>query len=193
MGDPLEALYETLDSIQDAIRNKQLKELREKVRQDCVAHGLRSIADELDSVDWSDFKREVSGIIDKIVETNDPKIKALYYEYDPDNEWSGYVFACLDYNKPDYEKDFDNEDSEDWDDLDDSDDWACDWEDSYEVNVPEYPKLALDFSLEDMDALPPFLYAIVVLTDVMVEIVASRRTSIPICLGFHDQETITRL
>lgn len=179
--DPLDVLYDTLDVIQKAVRSKKLQSLQAKLYKKCVSHHWQTEADEIAAVDWSDFKRETLGVIDGIFERKDPEIKAVYFEYFPDNFWEGWkseIAACTNYSDSTPEGE---------------DRWIGDRKETCPVNFPLFPEIKIDSSLSDLESVYPFLYAISVLTGVMLEIADERRATIPICLGFHNQSELTRL
>lgn len=171
-------LYNTLNEMQKAITDGSFVSLQNKLYENCIAQGEATLAEQIHNVDWEDFGQTFSQTIEKILSMKNSEIKAIYYEYDTENNWCGALYACLSYNQL----------------SEDDDDWACDWKEYFDLpDVPVYPQLKMDLSLQNKKSLSVFLYAISILTGVCAKIVHQLHSPIPICIGFHDQSTITRL
>lgn len=119
------------------------------------------------------------GLTKSIKLAHDYSAKAIYYEYDLDNEWSSHFFICTNYHPL----------------LEQDDDWACDWVE--ELKGPDIVEFAHIYSENGFDktekAVGITLY--LVARTVVVFAKASRKvkSKIPICIAFHDQDPIMRI
>ncbi len=173
----LTILYQGIDKIQQAIGKPELQLLRNEFYNHCDQNN-KVVADKIGSISWNSYQQEMTKQLTTVLNSKSRRsIKAVYYEYDPDNNWEGAIFACLSYNNDAYE----------------DDDWACDWKKSIQApNIPGYTSLGIDVSLKTEQSAWIFLYAVLVLTETYSDIVHSLRANLPFCIGFHDQNPITR-
>lgn len=104
--------------------------------------------------------------------------KAIYFEYDLDNEWDSQFYICDDYM-------FLEEDDEDW---------ASDWTD--EIEGPSLGELADIYGENGFDsdkrAVGITLYLIARTVCSFISACSGVQSNIPICIGFHDQDPIIR-
>jgi hypothetical protein len=71
-------------------------------------------------INLSDYQNKLSkGLVSAVRKAKRTEAKAIYFEYDLDNDWASNFFICPDYKTPDAE----------------DDDWASDWID--EVKGPD--------------------------------------------------------
>lgn len=171
----LTILYQGIDYIQQAICMNRLNSLQNVFYNNCDKNN-KDVADRIRAISWNYYKIEMKQQLESILYSNNQDIKAIYYEYDPDNNWEGTIFACHSYN-----------------DLNEDDDWACDWTHSLQSPViPDYTNLDIDLSLKTEQSAWILLYAILVLTMTYTDIVFQLHSNLPFCIGFHDQSPITR-
>jgi len=174
--DALTVLYQGMDRIQQAIDKHQLNRIQNDFYGHCVKQN-KITANKIREISWTCYKKEMDHQLRMLLSSKNEDVKAVYYEYDPDNSWTGAIFACRSYNQLNKE----------------DDDWACDWNDSYSAPIiPDYDNLNIDVSLKDEQSAWIFLYAILVLTETYIDIVNPLCSNLPFCIGFHDQTPITR-
>ena len=107
--------------------------------------------------------------------------KAIYYEYDLDNDWKTAFFVCPEYY-PINEK---------------NDDWACHWlSDHIAPGIHDfgkiYAKLGGFCNSDENTAVT--LYMIARTTSILNSIIQRKPPqNINICIGFHDQDPIHRI
>jgi hypothetical protein len=109
------------------------------------------------------------------------QVRAMYWEFDPDNGWSSAFFSCLAYS-PERRAD---------------DDWASDFDDSRVLPGPDQPALAAQFA-SSWDATPEIAsrnaYLIARTIAAFGRAAASAWDApIPLCAGYHDQDRVFRV
>ena len=189
--DRLGQLYENLKVAQDFVWKRKLEDAERHFYAYCVKLAGATTAAAIMNVDFSEFRSKIREGVDKIIKEYTPQkavdtrpVKAIYYEYDPDNEYDGSFFACLDYAP------VDNGDDE----------WACDWEDNFDgPAIPEYEDMKIDglgihycFLKNDV-SLGKYSYAVVRIYLEFAKACFETHCPIPICIGFHDQSDISRV
>lgn len=187
----LDQLYENLKVAQDFVWKREIENADRHFYDYCANFAGATVADTIKAVDFSTFHSGIRESIDKIVSEYIPQrlnmerpVKAIYYEYDPNNWWGGHFFACLDYVPVNFG----------------DDEWACDWEEYFEgPTVPEYNDMIIDdlhiisWFLESDQSLGKFSYAVVRIYLEFARACFRTVCPVPICIGFHDQSDISRV
>ncbi len=191
--DSLDLLYEVLGQIQNGIFSGTLDNVCTSLYEQHLDSStrLKEMFDRIRRIDWQQFNEECVNLIieryDTLEKTKEHRpVKAIYYEYDLDNGWSGAFFFCNDYNP------IRNVDDDGFID----DDWACDYCDDFDA--PELPYLPSSGIFYDEEGSNDALhYAIAELTRNFVAVndyLHKVRPEIPnLFIAFHDQTPITRL
>lgn len=164
----LELFDQTIAEIQTALENGTLEATQNRLYESCVKIGKTEVADAIRRVRWDEFEEAFFQTLGKVLASRDPKIKAVYYEYDDLNEWCGALFPCYCYSPA----------------SKDDCDWYCEWEDSFDVpNIFEFERLGLGVSWSDSRVTTVFLYAISLLTEVCARAAKRVGSSTPVCMG----------
>ncbi len=134
-------------------------------------------------IDTSEYQRRLSaGLSPTITKAKNHEAKAVYFEYDLDNNWAGHFFICQDYNPiSEYEPG--------------DDDWACEWIEHFDAGdfVPFGELYVPGFDVTEVaTGVNSFLIA---------RTVAAfgrscddfRSEAFAICMAFHDQDPIVRV
>ena len=182
----LDRLYDTVDDIQSLIFEKKTQEIETKYNAFCQSLAGQEITDRIAAVDLSSFRKQVDltlkerifGIISQKRDSDTP-IKAVYFEYDPNNDWECFFFLCTNYLRA----------------IENDDDWACDW--ITEIECPNIAGFAeLEFNKDPFDSefcLGKLAYAQARLMLNFAEVCFQFTSQVPICIAFHDQSGITRI
>ena len=133
------------------------------------------------SIDFSQYQKSLCKSFTTAIErANAFPAKAVYFEYDLDNDWQSSFFICQHYN-PGAAGD---------------DDWASDWVD--QVNGPDFPELSEIYSEHHFDKTDTakgstlFLVARTVATFGRC-IKMYEGNKLALCIAFHDQDPIMRI
>ena len=183
MSDALVILYKTIENVQVHIKNNTLDSYCDKLFGECCIDSKHSeIANRIKNADWETFRRNCVALLLKTWSALDESTtKAVYYEYDLDNEWCGDFFFCKKYN-PIEARD---------------DDWACEYADCCSAPaIPVIPELCLDFEASREELLL-VCYGVAMIGKQMLLIASELLKENPkfprLCFAFHDQDPITRV
>jgi hypothetical protein len=180
--------YKNLNDIQNLLYVKEFDKIEEKYLSLCSELAGIETAKAIASVDISCYQEKLAFQLENIVNEylvnqtdsdNSDIIKAVYFEYDPDNDWSSSFFLCLDYLPLDEE----------------DDDWACDWEVCLDgPNIPDFTNLNIEeHFLRTKKSLGKVTYAHARVIAAFARACNQVSCPIPICIGYHDQSTVTRI
>ncbi|MDQ0418685.1 hypothetical protein J2Z48_002888 [Croceifilum oryzae] len=146
----------------------------------CVDFASKEDAERIKAMNLETYKGELeTSLLQAMKLSKKKQARAIYYEYDLDNNWDSHFFLCSDY-RPLAEQD---------------DDWACDWEDV--VKGPYLPEFARIYSENGFDssrkAIGITLYLIARTVCAFASVCYGTDRSVPLCIGFHDQDPIVRI
>jgi hypothetical protein len=132
------------------------------------------------AIDLVPYREEIRSHLEQIAQHPEASVKAVYWEFDPDNGWSSAFFACSSYRP----------------ESDDDDGWAADFDDAATVTGPSMPELA-DLRASTWTKTPAdaarnaFLVA---RTVAAIGWAASEWSSrVPLTAGYHDQSRVFRV
>ena len=176
------SLYEEMDN--DA-RSGRWEEIEDKWYQKCAQLSGKEVADRIASVDMTEYGSKLEEQMRKaLLVASKESAKAVYFEYDIDNDWDGEFFICTAYS-PFVGRSEDALEAEDW---------CCDWDTA--VGGPAMPiftqiyKKHGAFFKKGEDAT---YYMIMRTAYAFAKCVEKMpQTEFPICLGFHDQDFVWR-
>lgn len=173
-------IYYYLEKIQLDIFSMTIGEMEKKYfvlcREECGEEHAAAIKE----VDLKGYISKLESSLLKMLHNNNiNSFKALYFEYDLDDNWDSCLYACDHYLKL----------------VEEDEDWASEW--VYEVSGPSqtlfsdlYAKYGFDSSEEAMFST---LYLIARTICAYKAAVTKFNLSLPICIAFHDQDPIMRL
>jgi len=134
-----------------------------------------------EAVDFSQYEAGLRKPLGQaLTRAGEPGVKAIYFEYDLDNNWKSAFYLCLSYFSEDQQ---DN-------------DWAADWE--QRIPGPDLPAASTvyrEHGFAKTDTAKGITLYLVARTVASFGRVVSqaRRIGKPICIGFHDQDPIMRM
>jgi uncharacterized protein YndB with AHSA1/START domain len=172
-------LYEFFLDLQD----KSFNEIENKYYKICAKLAGAGRANKIKQIDVSDYINEMkSGLTQAILTANSERdAKAIYFEYDLDNQWEGTFFICNEYNPAE----------------DEDEDWACDCE--IDIDGPNFLPFSelyeVDGFDEDDSAMGSNMYLVArtVLAFAQAYNELSEKSTVPVCIAFHDQDPIYRI
>lgn len=173
-------LFSILEEGESFIRKQDWQGLEILGFESCSRLSGSMIAEEIQSVDLSYYQASLhDGISLALHRATTETAKAIYFEYDLDNHWQSAFFICTTYHPRSFE----------------DDDWACEYSSYFQsVGQPEFGRLYQPgFSTSE--------FTVGVNTFLILRTIAAfgraytegSITTIPICMGFHDQSNVTRI
>ncbi|MGG1607626.1 hypothetical protein [Bacillus wiedmannii] len=172
-------MFQYLEEMQEDIFSLSVEEIEMKHFEICCMLASTEYAERIKAIDLESYKEIIRVGLDAAVEmaTNE-EAKAIYFEYDLDNEWDSHFYICEEYVQLEEE----------------DDDWASEW--TYDVEGPKSIELADVYAENGFDtneeAIGITLYLIVRTLCSFISACSDVQSSIPICIGFHDQDPIMR-
>ncbi|MCP1164515.1 MULTISPECIES: hypothetical protein [Bacillus] len=172
-------MFQYLEEMQEDIFSLSVERIELKYFEICSMLASAKYAERIKAIDLELYKESIRLGLDAAVEmaTNE-EAKAIYFEYDLDNEWNSQFYICEEY-APLEEED---------------DDWASEW--TYDVEGPKFIELADVYVENGFDtnekAIGITLYLIARTVCSFISACNGVQSRIPICIGFHDQDPIIR-
>jgi hypothetical protein len=125
--------------------------------------------------------RLFSAYCEALKEARRTAAKAVYFEYDLDNDWHAWFFVCPEYRRLEEQ----------------DDDWACSWASDHQA--PSNPEFAEIYGATEKfcetDRATAITLALIARTIIALNSVVERERpgEIVVCIGFHDQDPVHRL
>lgn len=173
--------YEHIAQMKSDIARRDWDALERSYRQICVELAGEGQASKIASLDFSSYQDDLSrAFAEAIRQAKELNAKAVYFEYDLDNDWQANFFLCGEYNQ---------------EDLGD-DDWACDW--LAVVKAPAFAAASAVYSENHFDrtatARGSTLYLIArTIASLGRCFDGDPSGNLAVCVAFHDQDPIMRL
>jgi hypothetical protein len=173
--------YSYLSDIKNIILKDNLTDLETSFFDIASQLADKETAVMISQIDLTAYSQQLAEAYEKANRlTNTKKSKAIYFEFDMDDNWQGVFFLCSRY-KPEKEG---------------NDDWACEWE--HKVAGPGNSDFAKFFQNNGFDETPKAIgitsYLIARTVTVFWGIVKSRKMpSVSVCIGYHDQNIVFRI
>lgn len=173
-------IFDYLEGMQIALTDGNLFDLEQKYLALCSDIAGESEAKRIQSINLDGYKDSLTEGISRSLElARHRSSKAVYFEYDMDNDWISNFFICDEYAA-----------------LGEQDeDWASEW--SEEVTGPELLEFADIYAENGFDAsekaIGITLYLVARTVSALASVCQQVQTSIPICIAFHDQDPIMRI
>ncbi|RFB14709.1 hypothetical protein DZB84_14785 [Bacillus sp. HNG] len=175
-------IFDHLDGFQADLRSKGLEELEEKYYNLCSKLAGIGFTDEIRKVDLQSYENKLTDLLQESIQlAHKQKAKAIYFEYDLDNNWDSAFFICGDYSPLE----------------DEDDDWASDWYGN--VEGPALEKFSEIHNINGFDkneiaiGTTVYLIARTVLSFARAYNNVPTEDSLAICIAFHDQDLIIRI
>jgi len=178
-------IFNESTQMEHQIAGRDWAQLEETYRILCTAHAGDGQASRITAVDLSGFTQQLRNqFIQAVARAKQSETKAIYYEYDMDNDWHSVFFLCTDYTPR----------------IEEDDDWASDWEETVDgPDSPELSSLYRENGFNDTDiATGSTLYLIARTVAALGRCVDDLQArgdldNMPVCIGFHDQYIVYRL
>jgi hypothetical protein len=174
-------VYEHLDQMKPFITNRNWGGLEREFADRCRGLAGEAQTERIAGVSLADYEIALEhGLWQAVARAGALDSRAIYFEYDLDNDWQGAFFCCANYQPGSAE----------------DDDWACDFTDC--LAGPDMPLLSEIYRENHFDSTPIALGSTLFLVARTVAAFgrASRgfgTPSLALCLAFHDQDPIMRI
>jgi hypothetical protein len=174
-------ILEGLEGLRGPLRNRDWDALEGTARRAC-SEGDPGVADAIAAVDVSAFEAMIESDLRALSVTAwDERAAAVYWEFDPEDDWNSAFFLCASYEPEEA----------------DSDDWAADFDDETVVVGPSMPELAelYEPSWQDDEMGGACNLYLIARTMAAFGRAAARSWSagLPLCSGYHDQQVVFRV
>jgi hypothetical protein len=175
-------MFDQLDELKQDLETLDWDALEEKYRALAAEEAGGKVAKQVAEVDLSAYQSDLADSLNQALEAAcDSGAGAIYFEYDPDNDWSGWFFVCQEYN-PEDEGD---------------DEWASDYDE--EVEGPSLAPFAKIYAKhggfdEDDSTVSVTLYLLARTVATLGRCVQqAQMNGVAVCVGYHDQDPVWRL
>ncbi|GGE62037.1 hypothetical protein [Priestia taiwanensis] len=130
-------------------------------------------------ISMEDYKNSLEENLKAALEHITDDVKAIYFEYDIDNNWDGNYYLCQEYNELSEE----------------DDDWACEWE--IYIQGPDFYEFSEMYQMkggfgDEKEEIGITLFLIVRTMTLFLGLAKKYDTHIPVCIAYHDQDPIMR-
>ncbi|MGE7854719.1 hypothetical protein ACQKNI_00765 [Bacillus sp. NPDC094064] len=172
-------MFQYLEEMQEDIFSLSVKQVEVKYYGICSTLASGAHAERIKMIRLDSYEKSVGkGLRETLEIAESEEVKAIYFEYDLDNEWNSQFYICEEY-VPLEEED---------------DDWASEW--TYDIEGPKAIELANLYDENGFDtsekAMGITLYLIARTVCSFISACSEVRSNIQICIGFHDQDPIMR-
>ena len=175
-------IFDYLDQLYEDIKESDWETVETKYRDLALKWSKKNVVKKISDTNLTSYKKTITEKLAEAVDLAESiSAKAIYFEYDMDNNWRGYFLITPGYFN-------ENEGDEDW---------ACEWEE--ELDGPELPQFAKIYKKyggygKDDAGNGTTLYLIARTVCAFGQCVENiPPTSLAICIGFHDQDPIWRI
>lgn len=173
-------IFTLLDEMHELINEKNFDEFEDHFYNICIKYAGIKEAQRIKRISLYHYEQSIYiGLLKSIEIVNSHKAKAIYFEYDLDNEWSSSFFICNSYNSIE----------------EDDDDWASEWIKSFEgPSLDMFGEIYKENGFDRTDkAIGCTIYLIARTVVTFAKACSTIESSVPICIGFHDQDPIMRI
>jgi len=173
-------IFDCLDELQAALFEKSYEEMEVKYYELCSTQVEGNEVDRIYNINLDTFQTQVKSSLQEAMRiVNEQSAKAIYFEYDMDNDWESTFFICDGYSSL----------------FEEDDDWASDWIE--EIEGPSNKEFAQIYQENGFDATEKAriitLFLIVRTLVAFSKSVKNIKVDVPLCIGFHDQDPIMRI
>ncbi|MDT0145988.1 hypothetical protein Q9R38_05685 [Priestia aryabhattai] len=173
-------IFDCLDELQAELFEKSYEEIEAKYYELCSTQVEGNEAERIHNINLDTFQMKVkSSLQEAVCIVNEQSAKAIYFEYDMDNDWESTFFIYDGYSSL----------------IEEDDDWASDWIDEMEgPNNKEFAQIYQENGFDATEKARAITLFLIVRTLVAFGTVAkSMKLNVPLCIGFHDQDPIMRI
>ncbi|WP_195696752.1 hypothetical protein [Priestia megaterium] len=173
-------IFDCLDELQAELFEKSYEELEAKYYELCSTNVEGNEAKRIRNINVDIFEAQLKSSFQEVLHiTNEHSAKAIYFEYDMENNWESIFFVCEEYSS-----------------LSEGDDgWASDWIDEIEgPSHKEFAQVYKENGFDTTDKARAITLFLIVRTLIAFGTVAkSMKLDVPLCIGFHDQDPVMRI
>lgn len=175
-------IFKFLDDLQVDLNKLNSKEIEEKYYKKCSELSGQYYADKIKDIDLTNYTNNITEKFVNAIELAETHhAKAIYFEYDMDNNWDSAFYLCDEYNSMEAE----------------NEDWACEYDCYVEgIGLKEFSNLYNIYGFEDTEiAIGINMYLIVRTVCALKKAIEESPIifNLPFCVAFHDQEPIFRI
>lgn len=174
-------VFRHIDAMRSFVVAGDWRGLERCYEQLCCEQAGTELAKRIASVSLKIFQAALApGLSEAIRSAESIEAKAVYFEYDMDNDWESAFFVCPKY-RPESEGD---------------DDWACDYSEAVEgPDLPEFGAIYREYGFSEKPAAVGSTCYMIARTVAAVGRAAGEipGKGLAICAGFHDQDPIVRI
>ncbi|AFQ11550.1 TPA: hypothetical protein ACG05V_002038 [Bacillus pacificus] len=172
-------IFQYLEEMQEDVFSLAVEQIEGKYYDICCTLASKGYAERIKAIHLGAYEESIRlALYEAIQIATSEEAKAIYFEYDLDNEWDSQFYIC--------EECFSLEEEDD--------DWASEW--TYDVEGPKSIELADVYAENGFDinekAIGINLYLIARTVCSFMSACSEVQRNIPICIGFHDQDPIIR-
>ena len=174
-------IYEYISRMKPFIASHDWDGLERKYRKLAVKLAGKQQAARIADLDFASYQRLLDPfVVDAAMGAEALKAKAVYFEYDLDNDWQSGFYLCGEYNP----------------ESADDEDWACDWIEDF--GGPEFPEASKIYRENYFDRTPIAKGSTLYLVARTVAafgrcVVHTAPPNLTVCIAFHDQAPIVRI
>lgn len=175
-------IFNHLNELQVDLRRKNLEEIEEKYFNICSKLAGSDRANSIKQLDLSEYVNDLKLCLKLSIKIAQKQTaRAIYFEYDLDNNWDSAFFICKEYSALE----------------DNDDDWASNWNE--DLQGPRLKEFADIYEIDGFDinetAVGSTIYLIArtVISYAKAYQVLSDESSLAVCIAFHDQDPIIRI
>jgi len=170
------SIYDQLDELQLQLRTYPLSRIEEYYYMRCCDVAGNTLGNRIKSLSLEEYKKQLKkGIKDSLTRIQNGVGRAIYFEYDMDDNWQGSFYLCTEY-------------------VPNEDEWACEWEDVLEgPSLSDFGELIMHYGFDkDETSVAVTMYLIARTVCAFSDVVSSVKEAnrVPIAIGYHDQDDI---
>lgn len=172
-------IYAGLEEMRTLINDADWERLESEFKDRCIRLDP-SAAARVGAIEVGAYRHALRAGLAAIEAQVTDVVRAVYWEFDPDNDWQSAFFACRSYRA----------------EVDADDDWAADFEDSSVVIGPPFPAFAREFAQgwdRDAASMARNLYLVARTIAALAAASANWAAEVPLCAGYHDQDRVYRV
>ncbi|MFE4094906.1 hypothetical protein ACFX4K_25835 [Priestia sp. YIM B13484] len=173
-------IFDCLDELQAELFEKSYEEMEAKYYELCSTYVEGNEAERIHNINLDTFQTQVKSSLQEAMRiVNEQSAKAIYFEYDMDNDWESTFFICDGYSSL----------------FEEDDDWASDWIEEIEgPSNKEFAQVYKENGFETTEKARVIALFLIVRTLIaFAKAVKNIKVDIPLCIGFHDQDPIMRI
>ncbi|MFC4104167.1 hypothetical protein [Paenibacillus xanthanilyticus] len=172
-------IFSFLDELQHDLFREKLAAIEPKYFELCSGLAGKNEADRIQSIELADYQETLRSALNKAISLADDSSKAIYFEYDLDNDWKSCFYLCNQYNTLEEE----------------DEDWASEWEKHVEgPSHIEFAEIYAEYGFDRSEAaIGNTLYLVARTVVALASVCQTVESHLPISIAFHDQDPIMRI